>query len=498
MAGTLRDMLDTDVPLSIIVIGASGDLSRKKILPALFALYSQDFLPKRFQVIGFARHEMSNEEFRTRVMEHLTCRYVPGHSCARYMEEFLARCSYVSGQYDSRDDFLRLYETMRAEEGGGAANRMYYMAIPPSLFLPVARSLGDAGLVSCDPGPGWSRAVIEKPFGRDRQSSDDLVVSMGNVFTEEQTFRIDHYLGKEIVQNLLVLRFANLIFDPIWNRDCIESVRICWKEDIGLEDRAGYFDQYGIIRDVVQNHLLQILALVAMEQPVNLDAQHVRDEKVKVLRSIVPVGLDDLVVGQYAVGSHKGRDYPDYLREPGVSANSVTPTYASVVLKVRNRRWDGVPFLIQAGKGLGNRLTEIRVKFRSVPGELFKRSSGAGITPNEMVIRVQPDEAIYVNIINKTPGLEMKLVETALNLRYEAAFSEKIPDAYECLLLDVVRGDRSLFIRWDELAAAWDVFTPVLHELEAKAVRPESYPFGSDGPEASRDLARRHGIELAQ
>lgn len=489
-----RETVDRDSPpLTIVVIGASGDLARKRIFPALFALYCQGFLPERFHVIGFARRDMTDEAFRNHIMEHLTCRYVPGRSCAEYMTAFLSRCFYVSGRYEAREDFLRLYETMRGVEGQGPANRIYYMAIPPFVFLDVARSLGDAGLVNCDGGPGWSRAVIEKPFGRDRESSDALTGSMGQVFTEEQTFRIDHYLGKEIVQNLLVLRLANLIFDPIWNRSAVRHVQIAWKEDIGVEDRAGYFDEYGIIRDVMQNHLLQILALIAMEPPAMLDAQHVRDEKVKVLRSIPPVPSEDLVLGQYQAGVDQGVSHPAYVDEPSVPRNSLTPTFAAAVLKINNPRWDGVPFLIRAGKGLDERLAEIRVRFHAVPGNLFETPAG-GPAPNELVIRVQPDEAIYFTIMNKTPGLEMKLVPTTLNLRYESAFAATIPDAYECLLLDVIRGDKSLFIRRDELAAAWDIFTPVLHEIERRALRPEPYVFRTPGPAKAADLARRYGV----
>jgi len=492
---TARKTIGTDpaTPLGIIVLGASGDLARKKVIPALFALYCQDFLPQNFRVFGFARHPMTCDEFRNRITEHLTCRHVPGHACATYMDEFLSRCFYVQGQYGARDAFVDLYARMRTEEGDGPANRMFYMAIPPFLFLDVARALGDAGLVSCAPGPGWSRTVIEKPFGRDRRSSDELAAQMGQVFTEDQTFRIDHYLGKEIVQNLLVLRFANLIFGPIWNRSAIDHVKISWKEDFGIEERGGYFDEYGIMRDVMQNHLLQILALVAMEQPARFDAKHIRDEKVSILRSIPALTLDDLVLGQYRRATYKGEQHPSYTEEAGVPPGSRTPTFASAVLHINNARWDGVPFQIAAGKALDDRLTEIRIRFRHVPDTLFQ-SPGSPLPANELVIRVQPDEAIFFTIINKAPGIEMNLVETALNLRYESAFGTKIPDAYECLLLDVIRGDRALFIRSDELAAAWDIFTPVLHEIEKRRVAPEPYEFGGKGPAKAVELAARYGI----
>lgn len=476
-------------PLTIVVVGASGDLARKKVIPALFALYSQGLLPEAFHVVGFARRPMSDDAFRASIMEYLTCRYVPGHSCADFMARFLERCSYVAGEYGSRDAYLGLYQAMRIAEGETRANRLYYMAIPPFLFTGVARALGDSGLVECAPGPVWSRVVIEKPFGRDRASSDDLVACMGNVFTEEQTFRIDHYLGKELVQNLLVLRFANRVFDPLWNRHHVASVHIAWKEDIGVGGRAGYFDEYGIVRDVVQNHLLQILALVAMEPPARFDAAHVGAEKVRVLNSIPPLVRGRLILGQYDGVHGAGMDHVAYREESGVPADSCTPTYAAAVLQIPNDRWNGVPFFITAGKALRERTTEIRLRFRPAAACPFLRD-GTVLPPNELVVRVQPDEAIRLAITNKSPGFDMRLVPSELDLRYQSAFDAKIPDAYECLLLDVIRGDRSLFVGRDELAAAWDIFTPVLHALEAEPVPPELYPFGGEGPEAGCVLLR--------
>lgn len=478
-------------PVTLVVVGASGDLARKKVVPALFALYCQGFLPARFSIFGFARTALSTEQFRALLMEHLTCRYVPGESCAERMDEFLSRCFYVRGQYDSRDAFLDLYSEMRLVEEDSWANRIFYMAIPPSLFLDVSRALGDAGLVSCGDRPGWSRVVIEKPFGRDRESSDTLAESMAQVFTEEQTFRIDHYLHKEVVQDLLVLRFANPIFDPIWNRTHIHSVTVSWKEDMGVGDRGGYFDAYGILRDVMQNHLLQIVALVAMEQPASLNPNDIRDAKVKVLSSIAPVRLCDVVLGQYQGAVLGGVSYPSYVDEKGIPAGSLTPTYAAVVLHLENARWRGVPFLLQAGKGLDARMTEIRIRFREAAGNIFCET-GSCPARNELIVRVQPDESIALRITNKLPGLTMALGETKLDLRYASAFGATIPDAYESLLLDVLQGDKSLFIRADELAAAWDVFTPLLHELEKTTSRPEPYGFGSTGPQAAKALAERY------
>lgn len=479
-------------PVSILILGASGDLAKRKIIPALFALYCQNLLPEKFQVVGFARSRMSDEEFRGLATENLTCRYAPGNSCGELMEQFLARCFYFQGQYNSPESFRLLRERLLRLEGNEPTNRVFYMAIPPSVFLDVARSLKQAGLVTDGGASPWSRAVIEKPFGSDRSSSDEMVRNMAEVFEENQTYRIDHYLGKEVIQNLLVLRFANLIFDPIWNRAHIENVQISWKEDLSVEGRAGYFDGYGIIRDVIQNHLLQILALIAMEEPVSLHAKDIRDEKVKLLRSIPPVELRHVVVGQYAAGVWKGVRKAGYLEEEGVPKGSVTPTYAAAVLHVANRRWEGVPFLIRAGKGLNDRMTEIRIVFRETPGKLYDDALHEPVR-NELVIRVQPDEAIVFRIMNKTPGLEMKLGISELNLRYQAAYRVEIPDAYECLLLDVLEGDESLFIRSDELAAAWDIFTPVLHRLEEERVQPEPYAFGAEGPLAAAGLAGRFG-----
>jgi glucose-6-phosphate 1-dehydrogenase len=488
MATAARNGLDDlESPLTIVVVGASGDLARKKVFPALFALFCQDFLPQQFQIVGFARTPMSRDDFRERVIEHLTCRYAPEQRSPERMDEFLSRCWYVSGQYDSVDAYLDVYACMRGFEEPGHTRRVYYMAIPPFLFLPVAHALGKSGLVNCDPEDTWPRAVIEKPFGTDRQSSDKLVADMAQVFTEHQTFRIDHYLGKEVIQDLIALRFANRIFAPLWSKNFIESVEICWTEDIGVEDRGGYFDSYGIIRDVMQNHLLQILALVAMEQPRTLSAQHVRNEKVRVLRAVPPLELDDLVIGQYGPAPETNPARKGYREEKGVPEDSRTCTFAAAALRVNTPRWEGVPFFIRAGKALDSRLTEIRIRFKPVENDLFV-DQGETLQPNELVVRVQPGEAISLRVMNKLPGLGMRLVQTELDCQYHSRFETIIPDAYECLILEVVRGDKSLFIRADELEAAWDVFTPALHRLETGKVEPELYPFGSSGPEAAQHL----------
>jgi glucose-6-phosphate 1-dehydrogenase len=485
---------DAGQGLSIVVVGASGDLASKKIFPALFALYCQGQLPEPCHIFGFARSVYDQDTFRSRIKEHLTCRYVPATACNDRMSEFLSKCHYSGGQYDSADDILTLYQLMGGIEARRATNRLFYLAIPPSVFLDVAKALGASGLVNCGTNDPWSRVVIEKPFGRDRESSDRLTREMARVFSEEQTYRIDHYLGKEIIQNLMVLRFANLVFEPVWNRRFIREVQISWKEDLDIQGRGGYFDAYGIIRDVMQNHLLQMLALIAMEPPAAFDAARTRDEKVKVLGSVPPVSLSELVLGQYTGSTRDGRYCPGYREDKTVAADSFTPTYGAAVLKVENDRWKGVPFLMRAGKGLETRMTEIRLRFRAVPANMFC-ALGVCPEPNELVIRVQPDEAIHLTITSKVPGMGIVLESRPLDLRYKVAFSQEIPDAYESLLLDVIRGEKSLFIRRDELAAAWDIFTPALHEIERRRIQPEFYPFGSKGPPGAERLASACGTE---
>lgn len=487
-------MAANDLPLTVVVLGASGDLAQRKIFPALFALYCQKLLPERFSIFGYARSSFTPEAFRTHIMEKLTCRYTPGESCADRMDEFLARCHYVQGAYDETSAYVELQAKLQAQEGG-PTNRIFYLAIPPSVFLDVARALGTSGLAGKQDASPWTRVVVEKPFGKDRATSDELATGLAEFFSESMTYRIDHYLGKEVIQNLLVLRFANLVFEPIWNRERIQSVSIAWKEKIGVEGRGGYFDSYGIVRDVMQNHLLQIMALVAMESPSTLSATRIRDEKVKLLSRVSPLTKDGLILGQYAGAKVGKRDQPAYRQEEHVPNDSRTPTFGAALLKIENYRWEGVPFFMVAGKGMETSLTEIRIAFRDVPGNIFRGVSGFK-GGNELVIRVQPNESINLHIVSKVPGLGMALAATDLDLSYHSAFASQIPDAYECLLLDVIHGDRSLFIRRDELDAAWDIFTPVLHEVEELRVEPELYAFGSSGPASARELAARNGISI--
>ncbi|XP_009108011.1 glucose-6-phosphate 1-dehydrogenase 1, chloroplastic [Brassica rapa] len=487
-----HDTKEESSTLSITVVGASGDLAKKKIFPALFALFYEGCLPQDFSVFGYARTKLTHEELRVMISRTLTCRIDQRENCVDKMDQFLKRCFYHSGQYNSEDDFAELNTKLNEKEEGKLSNRLYYLSIPPNIFVDVVRCAS----LRASSVNGWTRVIVEKPFGRDSESSGELTRCLKQYLTEEQIFRIDHYLGKELVENLSVLRFSNLVFEPLWSRNYIRNVQLIFSEDFGTEGRGGYFDQYGIIRDIMQNHLLQILALFAMETPVSLDAEDIRSEKVKVLRSMKPLLLQDMIVGQYKGHSKGGKAYPGYTDDPTVPTNSLTPTFAAAAMFINNARWDGVPFLMKAGKALHTRGAEIRVQFRHVPGNLYKKNFATDLdkATNELVIRVQPDEGIYLRINNKVPGLGMRLDRSDLNLLYRSRYPREIPDAYERLLLDAIEGERRLFIRSDELDAAWDLFTPALKELEHKKIVPELYPYGSRGPVGAHYLASKYNV----
>jgi len=466
--------------LNIIVLGASGDLAKKKIYPALFRLYGYGFLPDNVHVWGFARSALDINEFKKKISTNFK-----GFDDMR--ERFLSQCFYHSGGYDDTTSFKVLDAKLKESEQTGG-NRLFFMAIPPSVFVASAKSLH----VGCRSKTGWNRVVVEKPFGRDFDTSRELSKELGALFTEDELYRIDHYLGKELVQNLMVLRFANSVFEPIWNRHHIASVQITFKEDIGTEGRGGYFDTFGIIRDVMQNHLTQILSLLAMEPPVSLCAEDIRDEKVKLLRACSPVVPADMVIGQY-VSNGK---VPGYLEDPGVPKDSTCPTYACAAVHINNARWAGVPFILKCGKALNERKAEVRVQFRNPTNGLFSHV----LDRNELVLRVQPDEAMYMKMNTKVPGLTSEIVLSELDLSYRQRFeaASSLPDAYERLLLDVVRGDHNLFVRNDELDAAWKIFTPILHTLEGEKIKPHEYVFGSRGLPAADEMLHRYGITRSQ
>lgn len=340
---------------------------------------------------------------------------------------------------------------------------------------------------------GWTRVIVEKPFGKDSESSADLSNHLQKLFNEEQLYRIDHYLGKEMVQNLISLRFGNMIFGPTWNRDSIASVIISFKEPFGTQGRGGYFDEFGIIRDVMQNHLLQILCLTAMEKPVTTSPDHIRDEKVKVLKAVEELTLDDVVLGQYQ-GDPEGQDEDSrlgYLDDKTVPAGSTCPTFAAAVLKIKNERWDGVPFILRCGKALNERKAEVRIQYRDVPGDIFNGQTAR----NELVIRVQPNESVYAKVMTKTPGMSFTLEETELDLTYKSRYKDaRLPEAYERLILDVFVGSQMHFVRSDELAEAWRIFTPLLHKIDNDKPKPIPYKYGSRGPQEADNMAARCGF----
>ncbi len=457
--------------VAIIVMGGSGHLARTKIYPALFHLFCRNALPENFAVVGFGRTPMNDERFRSLASEHLACKYTgDAAECGGRMREFLSHLYYRRGTYDSVEDLRALKEYLRRLTGGGAV--LLYMALPSQVLGDLLVALHGAGLDgrTYDEG-GWIRVVFEKPFGRDRGSYDELAAAVSSCFEEEQIYRIDHYLGKELVQNLLVLRFANSALDALWNATLVESVLIEWKEPQGMEGRGRYFDGYGIIRDVMQNHLLQILAFVAMEEPLSLDAGDLHDEKVRLLRRCRIPSADDFVVGQYR----------GYTEEEGVAPDSITPTFAAVRLFVNSPRWRGVPFVVTAGKRLDAHLTQVRIRFKPSSECLFCVTGGTH--PNELVIRIQPEEAVYFNINTKRPGEGMQVEMRRLDMLYSEAFKDHtIPDAYEALLLEVLAGRKAMFLRDDEVRVAWDIFTPALEAMERERRVPVVYEPGGAGP----------------
>ncbi|KDP46341.1 hypothetical protein JCGZ_10181 [Jatropha curcas] len=477
-----------DVPetgcLSIIVLGASGDLAKKKTFPALFNLYRQGFLQSHeVHIFGYARTKISDDDLRNRIRGYLGKDASSGH--LEDVSNFLQLIKYVSGSYDSEEGFQLLDKEISKHELAknsveGSSRRLFYFALPPSVYPIVCKMIKKCCMNKSDLG-GWTRIVVEKPFGKDLESSEKLSAQIGELFDEPQIYRIDHYLGKELVQNMLVLRFANRLFLPLWNRDNIANVQIVFREDFGTEGRGGYFDEYGIIRDIIQNHLLQVLCLVAMEKPVSLKPEHIRDEKVKVLQSVLPIKDEEVVLGQY-----KG-----YTDDPTVPDHSNTPTFATVVLHIHNERWEGVPFILKAGKALNSRKAEIRLQFKDVPGDIFKcKKQGR----NELVIRLQPKEAIYMKLTVKKPGLDMHTVQSELDLSYGQRYQEvTIPEAYERLILDTIRGDQQHFVRRDELKAAWEIFTPLLHRIDDGEMKPISYEPGSRGPAEADQLLEKVG-----
>uniref|UniRef100_A0A087Y1S4 Glucose-6-phosphate 1-dehydrogenase n=1 Tax=Poecilia formosa TaxID=48698 RepID=A0A087Y1S4_POEFO len=423
---------------TFIILGASGDLAKKKIYPTLWWLFKDGLLPEDIYIVGFARSDLTVEKIKAACLPHMKVTDEELDS----LSAFFKTNSYLSGRYDVGSSFERLNSHLSFLPGGETANRLFYLALPPTVYHHVSTNIRNH-CMSCN--RGWNRVIFEKPFGHDLQSSQELSAHLSNLFKEDQIYRIDHYLGKEMVQNLMVLRFGNRLFGPIWNRNSVASVVLTFKEPFGTQGRGGYFDGFGIIRDVMQNHLLQMLCLIAMEKPASTSPDDVRNEKVKVLKCIAPPNMEDVVLGQYAGDpGGEGEAKLGYLDDPTVPKGSCTPTFATAVLYVQNERWDGVPFILRCGKALNERKAEVRLQFTDVPGDIFADRCQR----NELVVRVQPDEAIYLKMMTKRPGVFFSPEETELDLTYKSRYKNvTLPDAYERLILDVFCGNQMHFVR---------------------------------------------------
>ncbi|VIO87365.1 Uncharacterized protein BM_BM13743 [Brugia malayi] len=481
--------INTD-PYVFVVFGASGDLARKKIYPTLWWLYRDSLLPNNISIVGYARSNLTMASLKEKFIER--CKLHPGEE-ARF-DKFMSRCSYIRGKYDESCGFIELQHFIKGIQqscDGTPVNRLYYLALPPEVFEDVTLQISE----NCvDDGGSWTRIIIEKPFGFDSESSAKLSSHLERLFREDQIYRIDHYLGKEMVQNLMILRFGNRIFNPSWNRDNIAAVVISFKENFGTQGRAGYFDTSGIIRDVMQNHLMQILTLVAMEKPASLDAEDIRDEKVKVMKCIKAVRMEDVVLGQYVSDPKaiSGEACYGYLDDKDVPQDSVTPTYALAVLKVNNERWDGVPFILRCGKALNESKAEVRIQFKEVSGDIYPEGQ---LKRTELVIRVQPNEAVYIKLMSKKPGMGFSVEETELDLTYGYRYKDvRLPDAYERLFLEVIMGSQIDFVRTDELEQSWRIFTPLLKQIEKEKSKPAKYVFGSRGPAEADEMMIKHGF----
>ena len=483
-------------PSSIVIFGASGDLARRKLLPALQDLYRNRLLDPATDVVGFARTPKTDAAFREEARAALEDGTAQDRAA---WEGFAARLHYVVGGYGHPASYRRLRERLEELErarDGEPARRLFYLATPPDAADEVVSHLGAAGLAR-SAGGGWSRVILEKPFGRDLASARALNAVVASVFEEEQVFRIDHYLGKETVQNVLVLRMANGIFEPVWNHHFVDHVQITVAETLGVEGRAGYYEEAGVSRDMLQNHLLQLLTLVAMEPPLRFEANAVRDEKVKVLRSVRPLEGDEAregtIRGQYGPGTIDGRPVPGYRQEPGVRPDSTTETYLAARLFVDNWRWSGVPFYMRSGKRLAARVTEIDVVFRKPPFVLFPGSRRAQ-EPNVLELRIQPDEAVALRVLTKAPGPEERVTPVRLDFTYAEAYGGRPPESYERLLHDALLGDPTLFARRDEVEYAWEIVDGI---IGAWASAPEEgfseYPAGSWGPVEADRLLQRDG-----
>ena len=488
--------------MTVVIFGATGDLSKRRLIPALYHLQEAGYLPDRYAVVGFSRTDMTDVAYRESMLKALQEQVKDGANLVKADNPFVSALHYQAGNSDDPESFRKLKHKLDTldKERNLPGNRLFYLSVAPELFPTIIRNLCAAGLICGKHDKTWSRVIIEKPFGKDLESARTLNADITAVLDESQIYRIDHYLGKETVQNILSFRFGNSIFEPLFNQKYIDNIQITVAETLGMEGRRGaYYDTSGALRDIVQNHMLQLLCLIAMEPPSALEAQAIRDEKVKVLRAVVPLTRKEvaacIVRGQYGVGELDGSIVKGYRQEEGVHAKSLTETYVALRIKIDNWRWAGVPFFLRTGKRLSKRVSEIAVKFKQPPLHLFRQLANEDdLTPpqpqsNVLVMRIQPDEGIRLSFACKQPGMRIQLVEVQMDFLYGEAFQQRSPEAYERLLLDALRGDASLFTRSDEVEYAWR-FISSIHEGWAHLpppLFPNYYPF-TDGPEEANRL----------